>query len=137
VAPVTNLCQQVFPALSREAKPLPQRPRQRAILLIDQIGIGEDQACLRMSGEFLLATLETIGIPDIVLVAERDQVPGTEPNGLFKILRGAQGLGVLHNRNREGNRGGEFANDGNGLIRRPVVTHHQLIRQPGLLLNAG
>jgi hypothetical protein len=106
-----------------------------AILVIDDISIREDQTRTRMSHELLLGALETIGIPDVVLVAERDQVPGTEPNGLLKITCGAQGLRVLDDYDREGNRGGKFANDGKGLIRRPVVTHHQLIRQPGLLLN--
>ena len=120
--------QQVLHAPSSKAKTLPQRPLLEAVLVIDDVGIREDQARSRMSHELLLRALETIGIPDVVLVTERDQIPGTEPNGFLKIPCGAQGLGVLDDDDREGHRGAKFAKDGDGLIRRPVVTYHQLIR---------
>ena len=95
VAPVTNLClaKTTNRPASRSCLRLPAKPSRchsvppsEAVLLVDEIGIREDQTRLRMSHELLLGAFKTIGIPDVVLVAERDQVPGTEPNGLFKIL---------------------------------------------------
>ena len=86
--------EQVMVELAHKPKPLPKRLAKRAVLFIDEVSIGEDQAGLRMSQEFLLRALETIGIPDVVLVAESDQVPFTEPNGLFEIPGGTEGRSV-------------------------------------------
>src|ERR1700734_3219993 len=82
---------QVMLAFSGKAKLLPKRRTEGAVLLIDNIRIREDQTCLRMSHELLLRALKTIGVPDVILVAERDQISATQPNGLLKILCGTQG----------------------------------------------
>src|ERR1700761_7235060 len=65
-------CEEFVLALSHKAKLLPKRLATRAVLLIDDISIREDQTCLRMSHELLLRALKTIGIPDVILIAERD-----------------------------------------------------------------
>ena len=90
-----------------------------------------------MSDELLLRALKTIGIPDVVLVAEGDQVAFTESNGMFEISGGTQGHSVLYDFDGEGDRSGERANDGKGLICRPVIADHQFVGQPGLCFNAG
>src|SRR5580658_2422339 len=128
--------QQGLLALSNKPKPLSNGLAKQPVLLINEVGIGEDQARPWMLSNLPLGTLQTGGIPDIVLIAQRDQIPVTAANGAFEVGGKAEVGLVLEDPDGTGGGGCEFTNDGQGAVGRPVVTHHQLIRQPGLPGNA-
>jgi hypothetical protein len=106
-------------------------------LIVNDVSVGENQPCFRMRRELLLGALETNGIPDVVLVAQRNQVPITERNRAFKICGEAQVVFILEDSDGEGNRCSKLADDLDRSICRPVVADHQFVGQPGLLLNTG
>ncbi len=61
-----------------------------------------------MRRELLLGALKTDRIPDVVLVAQRNQVPVTEPNRAFEIGNKAEVVFVLEDSDGIGNRGREL-----------------------------
>ncbi len=91
--------QQLTLPLTRKAEALPQSLLLPPVLLVDNIRIGENQGRLWMGREFLLAALQAIGIPDIVLVAKRDQIPIAKANGALEVGGRSEIVLILENPN--------------------------------------
>jgi hypothetical protein len=71
---------------------------------------------MRVSDELLLGAIKTMGIPNVILVAERDQVSITKPNSTFEIGSKAQVAFIFENPDGIGSCSRELLNDGYGSV---------------------
>ena len=129
--------QQSLPNFARKAKVRPQSRAHQLILIVDDISVGKHQARFRMSCELLLGALKTNGIPDVVLVAQRNQIPRAQPDRAFEICGKSEIAFIDEDSDGKGDRPSKCANHLHRPIGRLVVADHNLVGQPGLLLNTG
>ena len=78
---------QLFFTHADEFKILPQTHADFFAVVVNHLAIGEDKSSLGMPVQFFFRTPQTVGMPEIILVRQRDQVAGAGQDGLFEILR--------------------------------------------------
>ncbi len=120
-----------------EAKARPQLHSRGLILIINDVCVGKDKPHFGIRREFLERALKTDGIPDIILVAQRNQVPLAKPDRTFEIGDETKVVFIAGHPHRKCNRCGKRAHDLDSAVSGAIVTNNQLIGRYCLLLNAG
>src|ERR1700727_269944 len=115
---------------------LPKPHAGRLSRLIDKKAVGEDSTRLGMLLQCLFTAAEPLWMPDIVLIAERNQSTAAGTNCLFEVEDGASPLRIPMDVHGKSGLRGEAYQQLHTVVRRAIVEDLHFIRQPRLRQDA-
>ena len=96
----------------------------------------EHDARFRLTVEDFHYTSNFVGMPNIVLIAKKQNVPGTGAGSSLEIFRMTEILRILADLYRKGNRIFPCFENGERSVRGTVVADDDLVGKPRLIGNA-